>query len=82
MGMSAQGYFDDQGTWIPTKELVGIDPEGRAVAFVPSTLGEPQKLQGPHPAQDLLDLQVDAVYAREPVEAAAAYADPTAGWQG
>ena len=69
-GMSAQGYFDDQGTWIPTKELVGIDPEGQAVAFVPSTLGEPQELQGPHPAQDLLDLQVDAVYALEPVEAA------------
>lgn len=67
-GMSAQGYFDGEGEWIPSKELVGMDAEGKEVAFVPSTLAEPQALEGPHPAEKLLDLQVESVYALEAIE--------------
>lgn len=67
-GMSAQGYFDGEGEWIPAKELVGIDASGKEVAFVPSTLGEAQPLEGPLPAEKLLDLQVESVYALDAIE--------------
>lgn len=67
-GMSGQGYFEEDGHWIPAKELVGMDPEGKALPFVPSTLGEAQVLEGPHSPRELLDLQVESVYALEPVE--------------
>jgi hypothetical protein len=67
-GMSGQGYFEEDGHWIPAKELVGMDPEGKALPFVPSTLGEAQALEGPHSPRELLDLQVESVYALEPVE--------------
>ena len=67
-GMSAQGYFEDDGHWIPAKELVGMDQNGKPLPFVPSTLGEPQELEGPHAPGDLLDLQVESIYALEPLE--------------
>ena len=67
-GMTGQGYFEDDGHWIPAKELVGMDSDGMELAFVPSTLGEPQPLEGPHSPQELLDLQVESVNALDPVE--------------
>lgn len=62
-GMLAQGYFGVQGNWIPQREMVGLDGAGRPVDAVPSTLGEQQELEGPVPAEDLLDMQVSSVYA-------------------
>lgn len=66
-GMTAQGYFDDTGTWLPNKELVGLDDEGEPLEKVPSTLGEAQPLTEAKP-EELLDLRVHAVYALTPTE--------------
>jgi hypothetical protein len=65
-GMTAQGYFDDGGAWVPNNKLVGLDAEGKPVPLQPSTLGEPQKLSGPVPATEVLDLALRSVYALNP----------------
>ncbi len=67
-GMTAQGYFDGDGTWVPNKELVGLDADGKVLDKLPSTLGVAQELVGPVPPQELLDLRVAAVYALEPTD--------------
>ncbi|MBX3250199.1 MAG: hypothetical protein KF901_23675 [Myxococcales bacterium] len=67
-GMTAQGYFDSAGRWVPNKELVGLDAEGNPLPEVPSTLGVEQKLEGPVPPERVLDLRVLSVYALDPVE--------------
>jgi hypothetical protein len=68
-GMTAQGYFlRSNHKWIPNKELVGVDPAGRPVEKVPSTLGEAQELAGPVEIEDLLDLKVASLYALDVVE--------------
>ncbi|MEZ4329319.1 MAG: hypothetical protein R3B40_29085 [Polyangiales bacterium] len=74
-GMTAQGYFDDDGEWIPSKDLVGLDPDGRALPLVPSSLGEETPLEGPVDPQLLLDHAITAVYALSPVELAPALAE-------
>lgn len=61
-GMTAQGYFDEAGTWIPNSKLVGLDADGKPVSQIPSTLGECQKLVGPVAPDELLDLAVRAIY--------------------
>ncbi len=79
-GMTAQGYFDGDGTWVPNKELVGLDEDGGVLESLPSTLGNAQTLVGPVPPQELLDLRVAAVYALEPTDVdAALQADLDAG---
>ncbi len=65
-GMTAQGYFDEQGTWIPSSKLVGLDADGNPVKEVPSTLGEPQTLSGPVDPTEVLDLAVRSVYVLSP----------------
>ena len=60
-GMTAQGYFDEDGTWIPNGDLVGLSEDGHALDRIPSTLGEPQQLR-PCPASDVLDMRLQAVY--------------------
>lgn len=65
-GMTAQGYFDENQRWLPLKDLVGLDAEGKALEVKPSTLGEPVPLKGPLPAQDLLEVRVSSVYALDP----------------
>ena len=64
-GMTAQGYFTEEGYWVPNKELVGLDEEGEPVEKRPSTLGTPQSLDGPLDPQALLDTKVHAVYSLE-----------------
>lgn len=61
-GMTAQGYFDEGGAWIPSNKLVGLGADGKPVQSVASTLGEPQKLVGPVGPEELLDLAVRSVY--------------------
>lgn len=65
-GMTAQGYFSADGTWVPNKELVGLDASGQAVPLVASTLGVPQPLEGPLPPHTLLDLEVESVFVLTP----------------
>jgi hypothetical protein len=71
-GMTAQGYFTEDGYWVPNKELVGLDEEGETLPKRPSTLGEAQALDGPLGPEALLDTKVHAVYALEPEEVDAA----------
>ncbi|MCB9635482.1 MAG: hypothetical protein H6721_25465 [Sandaracinus sp.] len=66
-GMSAQGYFDTAGSWVPNKELVALDDEGNVLPQIPSTLGVEQTLKGPVGAERLLDLRVQSVYALDAV---------------
>lgn len=65
-GMTAQGYFDEEGTWIENKDLVGIQ-DGVVLDLVPSTLGVSQKLT-PAKARDLLDSRIYAIYTLDPDE--------------
>lgn len=68
-GMTSQGYFTTQGRWVPKDELVGVAPDGQVVELKTSTLGVPQALDGPVSFQQLLDLEVTAVYCLEALEA-------------
>ena len=67
-GMTAQGYFTDDGYWVPNKELVGLDEEGHEVEKIPSTLGEEQPLKGPVDPSRVLDLRLQSVYMLDPAE--------------
>ncbi len=67
-GMTSQGYFDEDGLWYPSRELVGLDAEGRPLEKVDSTLGVEQALEGPVPVERVLDLRVSSVYALSPVD--------------
>ncbi|MEM1182229.1 MAG: hypothetical protein AAGM22_28025 [Acidobacteriota bacterium] len=64
-GMTAQGYFDGGGRWIPQKELVGIDADGAVLEQRPSTLGQAVPLEGPVPVSELLDVRTQSIYALE-----------------
>ncbi|MCA9692272.1 MAG: hypothetical protein KC636_21920 [Myxococcales bacterium] len=64
-GMTAQGYFDAGGRWIPNGDLVGLDKDGNTVPLAPSTLGVTQKLEGPVAPEEVLDLNMRAVYVLE-----------------
>lgn len=68
VGMTAQGYFDDEDRWIPYRELKGLGPEGEELEKQPSTLGEAVPLEGPVPPQALLDLRTQSVYMLDPEE--------------
>ncbi len=69
-GMTAQGYFDDEGVWVPNRELVGLDEDGRALQRVESTLGVEQPLKGPVAPERVLDLRISSVYELSPVDVA------------
>lgn len=64
-GMIGQGYFDNGGEWIPTSDLLGLDPQGEPLRIVPSTLGVPQAIV-PIPPWEALELQVNSVYLLSP----------------
>ena len=64
-GMTAQGYFLPDGTWVPQGELEAIGADGSPAERVPSTLGEAQVLSAAT-AEEVLDLHVQTVYALEP----------------
>ncbi|MEM9555756.1 MAG: hypothetical protein AAGC60_15995 [Acidobacteriota bacterium] len=67
-GMTAQGYFDEDGQWLRYGELVGLDADGEALEKVPSTLGEAVALEGPVAPRELLDCRVQSVYSLDPEE--------------
>lgn len=61
-GMTAQGSFDDAGTWVPNGDLVGLDADGNALPRVESTLGVPVRVEAVTP-QELLDHAIGTLYA-------------------
>lgn len=63
-GMLAQGYFQEDGKWIKQSHLQGMDGAGRPLEKEDSTLGVEQDMEPASP-EDLLDLDVTAVYALE-----------------
>lgn len=76
-GMSAQGYFKKSGApgvgeWVPPGDRVGLDPAGRPIEKVSSTLGVEQELEGPVPVEDFLDLDLASSYALDGTEVDAA----------
>ena len=38
-GMTAQGYFKDNGTWVPQNELEAINLDGSKPELFPATIG-------------------------------------------
>ena len=67
-GMTAQGYFNSEGLPISRQEMVGLDAQGEMVEKIPSTLGFPQKMEGPVNASEVLDLDVESFFCLEPIE--------------
>jgi hypothetical protein len=65
-GMTAQAYFDEEGHWVPNRDLVGLDPDGNPVELAPSTLGVEQPLEGPVSPNEVLDLCTRSVYVLSP----------------
>ena len=61
-GMSAQGYFDNDGTQVNKSDLVGINADGSIVGRQPSTLGVAQELVGPVDEEEVLNLELTTVY--------------------
>ncbi len=67
-GMTAQGYYTDEGHWVPNGELVSLDEAGQPKEPVQSTLGHAQALKGPFGPERVLDLVPHALYALTPAE--------------
>jgi hypothetical protein len=65
-GMTGQGYFLGDGTFLKQGDLEAFDVEGKALEKVPSTLGVAQALEGPIDPRGVLDLRVESTYALEP----------------
>ena len=65
-GMTGQGYFLPEGTFLKQSDLEGFDATGHPVPKVASTIGVPQPLEGPVDPREVLDLRVETVYALEP----------------
>lgn len=65
-GMTGQGYFLPDGTFLKQSDLEAFDDAGNPLEKVPSTLGVPQPLEGPVDPRDVLDLRIETVYALDP----------------
>ena len=65
-GMTGQGYFLADGSFMKQADLEGFDEAGGPLVKVPSTLGVPQPLRGPVDPTEVLDLRVETVYALDP----------------
>lgn len=65
-GMTAQGWFTEEGEQVESSEVVAVGADGSPLALHPSTVGVEQQLEGPVYAIDVLDLAVDAVLLLTP----------------
>ena len=66
-GMTAQGYFTEDNTWVPQSDLEAINPDGTKPELYPSTVGEnvaAEKIT----ATEALNLRFDATYSLEAEE--------------
>lgn len=61
-GMTAQGWFTDEGEQVESAEIAAVGPSGEPLTLHPSTIGVAQKLEGPVDAKDVLDLAIDSVF--------------------
>lgn len=60
-GMTAQGYFTEDGQMVSGSQLVGLDAEGQVLERVESTLGVEQELEQVDPSV-LLDHRPQTIY--------------------
>ena len=66
-GMTAQGYFTEDETWVPQSELEAINLDGTQPELFPATVGEnvvAEKVS----AVEALSLRFDTTYSLEPEE--------------
>jgi hypothetical protein len=61
-GMTGQGYFLDDGTFLKQSDLEGFNFDGTALEKVPSTLDVSQSLEGPVDPSEVLDLKIKTIY--------------------
>lgn len=66
-GMTAQGYFLDDGTWVPQSDLSALTSEGKEAVFKPSTIGIEVELTEIK-AEEALSISFSNTYALEPEE--------------
>ncbi len=71
-GMASQGYFDQDGNYLSSRDLVGLDADGNPLERVGSTLGTETALEGPIAPEVLLDMKISSVYALDALEVDAA----------
>jgi hypothetical protein len=62
-GSTGQGYFTETGAWVERRQMVPINDWGQVTELHPSTLGIPQKVEGPIEAIDILNLDVQSIYS-------------------
>lgn len=62
-GSTGQGYFTEAGTWVERRQMMPVNDQGQATEMQPSTLGVPQKVEGPVKALDILTLDVQSIYS-------------------
>jgi hypothetical protein len=67
-GMTAQGYFKEDGQMVSRSEMQGIDFNGKVVETIPSTLGFPQALEGPVSGSEVLNLEIESIYFAQPLD--------------
>ena len=65
-GMTAQGYFDEDGRWLQRSQLSGLDVDGNVLELRPSTLGVTQIAVAVDPSE-LLRYTTDAIYLLEAI---------------
>jgi hypothetical protein len=65
-GMTAQGYFDNDGNAVNKSEFIGLSADGSLIELQPSTLGLAQDLVGPVTPEEVLDLKLTTVYQLTP----------------
>ena len=56
--MTAQGYFTTNDKWVPNKDLIGLDLDGKPLDLKPSTLGVATEMELQEQLEDLADLSV------------------------
>jgi hypothetical protein len=65
-GMTAQGWFTEDGEQVESAEVQAVGTDGTPLAAHPSTIGVEQPLDGPVTAVQVLDLAVEAVLMLTP----------------
>ncbi len=64
-GMTAQGYFDEDGRWLQKSQLVGLDADGNPLELKPSTLGVATTAESIDPSV-MLRYTINSVYVLTP----------------
>lgn len=65
-GMTGQGYFLPDGSYLKQAQLEAYDAEGRKLEKNPSSLNSVSKLEGPVSPTELLDTKIGSIYVLEP----------------